>query len=400
MFDFASISAVIELYGQALPTAILMAITFSIFGVFVVLKRIVFIGITLSEVAACGVAAALIYDAPPFFGASVLCLMVVGLLAYPYESSRLPRDTVLGSIFILASGMSILIVARSGFGLEKVKALLYGNLLFASNNDLTLMAAVMIPALLTVFIFFRPLLYTFLDRESAQTLGIRVIRFELMFFVFLGLIVASSSKIAGVMLVFCYLVIPAAAALLLSRRMTPVLILSAAISVLATWLGIMTSYSADLPPNQLVAVISCAFLFIAMVFHTIDRFYGKISATVIALALSAILITYLNSLEIKVLVESTEKISQREVTRQDSEAEISGWPGQVKALKQILESNRRTGLQEAVSLLKSSPPEFFAEEIVALIEESIEKKLELNRALPLHHETNLKILQNEIDLEK
>ncbi|HNS10594.1 MAG TPA: metal ABC transporter permease, partial [Candidatus Ozemobacteraceae bacterium] len=189
MFNLTTLEGIVSIYGGALPAAFLMAATFSVFGVFVVLKRMVFIGVTLSEVAAFGVAFALVHGLPPFAGAALFCLLVVAILAYPYEFTRLPRDTILGAIFIFASGMSILLVARSGFGLEKVKAILYGNLLFASNTDLLTICAVMLPALLAIWLFYRPILYSFLDRESAITLGISAWRYELLFFVFLGLTV-------------------------------------------------------------------------------------------------------------------------------------------------------------------------------------------------------------------
>ena len=298
MFAIDNVSAVISVYGGALPIAFLMAITFAIFGIFVVLKRMVFIGVTLSEVAACGVAFALIHELPPFMGAALFCLVVVAILAYPYELSKLPRDTVLGTIFIFASGMAILLVAGSGFGLEKVKAILYGNLLFASTGDVATICAVMIPALLALLIFFRPILYSFLDRESALSLGINVWRYELLFFVFLGLTVAAASRIAGVMLVFCYLVVPAATALLLSRNMVPGILLACLFAILTTVLGIMTSYQADLPPNQLIAVISCCFFVFAMIHNHIRNRWSQARAAIVSVTLSLLLVWGLSTLTV------------------------------------------------------------------------------------------------------
>jgi len=370
MFDLHAAAEVARLYGNALPAAILMAITFSIFGIFVVLKRMVFIGITLSEVAACGVAAALLLNLSPFLGAAALCLAVVALLAYPYESTRIPRDTILGSIFIMASGMSILLVARSGFGLEKVKAILYGNLLFASNSDLFTIAAVMVPALLLLLVFYRPLLYTFIDRESAQTVGIKVWRYELSFFILLGLIVASSSKIAGVMLVFCYLVIPAGAALLFTRSMGRAVCWAVSISVLATWLGIVTSYNADLPPNQLIAVISCVILLIAAIFHYSAPLLGKKYAISIAAAAFSILLIFLNGLTIKEANAANEKSLKGSVQSSDTK-KMGGWPGKIIELEQVLQNDPQQGRKMMINLLEQQPPMFFADEIIAVAEKHL-----------------------------
>ncbi|OGK10904.1 MAG: hypothetical protein A2W80_05970 [Candidatus Riflebacteria bacterium GWC2_50_8] len=383
MFAIENMKAVIDVYGGALPIAFLMAITFAIFGIFVVLKRMVFIGVTLSEVAACGVAFALIYEFPPFLGAAMFCLVVVAILAYPYELSKLPRDTVLGTIFIFASGMGILLVAGSGFGLEKVKGILYGNLLFASTNDVLTICAVMIPALLMLLIFFRPVLYSFLDRESALTLGINVWRYELLFFVFLGLTVAAASRIAGVMLVFCYLVVPAATALLLSRNMVPGILLACFFAVLTTVLGVMTSYQADLPPNQLIAVISCCFFVIAMAHNHMKNRWSPARASMASLALSLILVWGLSTLTVagepavSVPVVADAHAGQAVVMQPLSQTAATAscdlphdWSLIIAEVENAVASNPTEGLRKAREALNSSPPPFFAEQLKEIIEQN------------------------------
>ncbi len=389
MFAIKNISAVIDVYGGALPVAFIMAITFAVFGVFVVLKRMVFIGVTLSEVAACGVAFALTHQLPPFLGAAFFCLGVIAILSYPYEHSNLPRDTVLGSIFILASGMSILIVARSGLGLEKVKGILYGNLLFASSNDVLIIFAVMTSALFTLLVFFRPVLYSFLDRESAISLGINAWRFELLFFILLGLTVASASRIAGVMLVFCYLVVPAATALLLSRDLLYGILLACSTSILATVLGIMTSYQADLPPNQLIAVISCCFLGIAFLYNSAKKHWGLFRAIAISAIPALALMWQLKVLDIPMaLVDSsayrlsTEKndaavaqedlhgasmLSAENPFLNEASSNKLNWLKIVEDIEHTASSDKSAGKCAAIAALKLNPPDFFAEQLKTII---------------------------------
>ena len=389
MFAIDNVSAVISVYGGALPIAFLMAITFAIFGIFVVLKRMVFIGVTLSEVAACGVAFALIHELPPFMGAALFCLAVVAILAYPYELSKLPRDTVLGTIFIFASGMAILLVAGSGFGLEKVKAILYGNLLFASTGDVATICAVMIPALLALLIFFRPILYSFLDRESALSLGINVWRYELLFFVFLGLTVAAASRIAGVMLVFCYLVVPAATALLLSRNMVPGILLACLFAILTTVLGIMTSYQADLPPNQLIAVISCCFFVFAMIHNHIRNRWSQARAAIVSVTLSLLLVWGLSTLTVTgetaspalplasqpALSEISEPAasSSAQVLLTEENCELPhDWPTIVADVEKIATQSPAEAAEKAREALKLNPPLFFAEHLNEIIAQHAE----------------------------
>ena len=387
MFNLTSLESVVSIYGGALPAAFLMAGTFSVFGIFVVLKRMVFIGVTLSEVAAFGVAFALVHELPPFAGAALFCLLVVAILAYPYELTRLPRDTILGAIFIFASGMSIILVAHSGFGLEKVKAILYGNLLFASNTDLLTICAVMLPALLTMWMFYRPILYSFLDRESAITLGISAWRYELMFFVFLGLTVAAASRIAGVMLVFCYLVVPAATALLMARHLLQGMLLAVLTASFATIMGIATSYQADLPPNQLIAVISCTFLLLAFLYRQLrNRLSRSLSAGMIMIAFGC-MTWFLDSLAAPEIVAAPIAVSNAIVTNtaaQKAETDLrcldsgdatTDWAALTERLEARMTSDTEEAWHDAVKLLQKNPPPFFGESIIAAIEKHLNQKL-------------------------
>ena len=266
-----NMQVILDLFPDAVIAGVVIAAVCAVLGVFVILKRVVFIGIALSEVAACGIAAAMIYDVHPFLGAAALTLATVVLLSYPFEGNRLPRDAVLGIIFVLASATSILLVAKSGFGLEEVKALLYGDLILTSEKDLQIILATFVPIGWYMLVFSRPMLYAFLDREAARVLGIRVVLWELLYFFCLGLAVSAASKVAGALLVFCYLVVSPSTALLLSRRLWLVLPVAALTAVVATIAGLYVSFSHDLPTNQTIAVAACAILMAAVIVNIVHR---------------------------------------------------------------------------------------------------------------------------------
>ncbi len=255
-----------SVFPHAIAAGILVSTVCALLGVFVILKRVVFIGIALSEAAALGVAASIILHVHPFLGASVVTLATVAILAYPFEGLRLPRDAILGVIFVLAASLSVLLVANSGFGLHEVQRLLYGDLILANASDLTVIVAALVPVLAFLLVFLRPSLYTFLDREAARVLGIRVMLWELAFFFSLGVAVSAASKVAGALLVFCYLVVPSSAALLLCRRLWTVLVTAAVFAVSATLTGLVWSFRSDLPTNQAVAVATCGFFLLAAAF--------------------------------------------------------------------------------------------------------------------------------------
>ena len=259
-----SLVSLIQAFPFAITSGLLIAIACSLLGVFVILKRVVFIGIALSEIAACGIAGALLAGMPPIAGAILLTLGAVTLLAGPFESRRIPRDTLLGILFVGASSLSVLLVSRSGLGLQEVKSLLYGDLILASRTDFLLLCAILIPASACLLAFLRPMLYAFLDRDAATVLRVGPARWEMLFFLLLGLVVATASKVAGSLLVFCYLIVPPAIALLLTRRMNRVLILAALLAALITVAGIAISFLVDWPTNTTLCTTACGILLLVL----------------------------------------------------------------------------------------------------------------------------------------
>jgi len=245
-------------FPEALLAGLLISAVCALLGVFVILKRAVFIGITLSEVATCGVAAAFLLDIPPFAGSLILVLAAVSVLAIPFERQHIPRDTLMGILFIAASALAILLVSKSGTGLMEVNAVLYGDLILSSKQELYTLIAVLIPALVVFLLVLRPTLYSFIDREAAKVLGLKTWVWESLYFIMLGVVISATSQIAGALLIFCYLVVCPAAALVLSKRIKIVLLIAPALGMAATFLGMIVSFNHDLPTNQAICIISCA----------------------------------------------------------------------------------------------------------------------------------------------
>ena len=247
----------VQLFPEAVICGTIMAAVCSAFGVFVVLKRVVFISIALSEAATCGLALALVFHFSPLACSAAVAGAIVFLLALPEKRQHLPKDVVLGTVFLLASSASVLLVAQSGFGLEEIKAMLYGDLIVSSVHDRWTLVFTGVPALAALMLFLRPVLYAFLDREGAQVMGVRCWFWEGLFFFLLGLVVSGASKSGGALLVFCLLVVVPATALLLARRLWVAIGLAVALGVTTTWAGLLTAYRADLPANPTIIGLAC-----------------------------------------------------------------------------------------------------------------------------------------------
>ncbi|NLI78794.1 MAG: metal ABC transporter permease [Candidatus Riflebacteria bacterium] len=389
---FGMLATVLDIYGAAFPVGLAIAAAGALFGVFVVLKRVVFIGVTLSEAAACGIALGLLMGWHPFVGALLTAMVVVVLLGLPFERwLRLPRDTLLGVLFVAFSGGSIVLVAKSGFGLEQVKTLLFGSLLFASSQDLWLIMGVLVPCTAWLLISLRPTTYAFLDPDAASVLGIPVKALELAFFVALGAVVAAASKIAGVLLIFCYLVVAPGVALLLHHRLGGVLVIAVGVAWLATVGGILVSYRFDLPPNQTVGLLHCAMFLLAVLTRTglPGLSWGKgLPATVVGtLVLLGWLLT-IPSTEVSeagappqppacpVCQASATALSPGLPTAPvmdgpAGEPASPNWPERARQVREGLHHHGRAGIPAALALLREDPPLLFRSQVVAALDQAL-----------------------------
>lgn len=268
-----NIRILLELFPYSIVAGLMIAATCSLLGVYVILKRMVFIGVALSEAAALGIAGGMVFGFSSFSGSFVLTLLFGIGLSRPYEGGRLPREAILGILFSSAAALSVLLVSKAGLGLDEVKALLYGDLILTQPGDLYIGLTVFAPILVLFFVFRRPILYTFLDREAARIMGIRTTLWEILFFVSLSLTVAASARVAGAMLVFAYLIVAPSAALQLSRRLKYVMFIAVGISTGCTLLGLYGSLALDFPANQFIVALQ-AFVFglIVLVRTLLSRF--------------------------------------------------------------------------------------------------------------------------------
>jgi ABC-type Mn2+/Zn2+ transport system permease subunit len=276
--------AMLELLGDpmvqdALKAALLVALLCSYLGVFVVLKRIVFVGAALAEVASLGAALAFSTPVVALFGALIAAvpalepvdhfrplilalLLMLGSVAFfsqQGQGRRLPREALIGATFAGAAGLTLLMLSKVQSADQHELDVLQGNILGVAPQELAELAIACVVVGLIQALFYKEFLLVSFDPEVARTLGYRSSRWELLWYLSLGVMIAVSIHVAGTVLVFSYLVLPAATALQLSRRMTPVFCLSVLFGLVATLAGVLISVSpADLPITPTIVGCSAA----------------------------------------------------------------------------------------------------------------------------------------------
>ena len=251
------------LFREALYGALVIAVACSVIGVYVVLRRIVFVGATLAQISSAGIALALWLAGTglalgPLLRPTVMSLLLtLGAVAVFAGGARgrIPPDATIGVTYAVAAAVGILLIAKASSG-EAHDIFLQGNILGITRGDTLVLIAVAVPVLLLHSLFYKELLFVSFDRETARTLGYDVRRWDLLLYLTLGVVIASAMQFAGVMLVFNFLVLPAVTGLLLSQHMRGVFFWSVTSAVVAAIVGFSLSVPFDLPSGPAISAAS------------------------------------------------------------------------------------------------------------------------------------------------
>ena len=255
----------ILLFKDALYGALVIALACSVIGVYVVLRRIVFVGAALAELSSAGIALALflagkglalgIATHPIALSLLVTLLGVIFFAQGGSGRARVSPDATLGVVYAVAGAAGILLIAKASSG-EAHDIFLQGNILGITGADTLVLLAVAVPVLLVHAVFYKEFLFVSFDRETARTLGYRVGFWNLLLYLTLGLVIAFAMQFAGVLLVFNFLVLPAVTGLLVSRGMAGAFAWSVASGLAAALIGFSLSVPFDLPSGPAIVAVS------------------------------------------------------------------------------------------------------------------------------------------------
>lgn len=235
-------------------------------GVHVVERGVIFVDLSLAQIAALGATMAMLLPfsggdphAPgvywfslgfTFIGAAVFSLIHHG------QKSRIPQEAVIGIAYAVSSAASILAMSQSTAQGEHLKDMLVGNILAVSWDEVLKTAALYIAVGVFHFIYRRRFLLISMHPARAQAEGISIRFWDFLFYGSFGFVVTSSVSIAGVLLVFCYLIVPSVAAMLYAEGIGTRLAIGWSMGTVVSVLGMYFSVAFDLPTG---ATIVCTF---------------------------------------------------------------------------------------------------------------------------------------------
>ena len=254
---------------HALQAGTIVAVMAGVVGWFMVLRKETFAGHTLSVMAFPGATGALLIGLPAaagyftFCGASALVIGSAG--GSPSRRHRAQESAVTGTVqaFGLACGFLFLSLYRGV--LAGYENLLFGDFLGITSGQVAALAIVAVVTLAWLALAGRRLLFASVDEDVARARGVPVRRLALAFLVLLGLAVAATAQITGVLLVFALLVAPPATAQLITPRIGLSLVLSVALAVLTTWIGLSLAYFYNYPVGFYITTVAFVLYLIARI---------------------------------------------------------------------------------------------------------------------------------------
>lgn len=247
---------------EALQMGLALAIVGGYIGVFVVLKRIVFVGAALTQVSGAGIALAFILHWNPLWSAILFALLGSAFFAQPFAERKISRESILGAFFLTFSASMVLLAYKGPHGMEEIQHLMATDILTVDHQEV-IQVWWLGGAIFACFLLFRKefLLIAF-DRETAQAMGYRTRLWEFAFYLLLGSLIGFVLHLVGMLLIFGYLVLPAMGALLMTRRLRTAFLTSVLTAVLATLGGILVSVLFDLPTTAAIVVLMSLFTLI------------------------------------------------------------------------------------------------------------------------------------------
>src|SRR6202158_1356541 len=231
-------------------------------GVHVVERGVVFVDLALAQIAALGTTVAVLYGFDPHGRGSYwtsLAFTFLGALVFSTiraQKARIPQEAIIGISYAVASAAAILAMSKSIAQTEHLKEMLVGNILTVSWHEVRVTAMVYGVIGLFHYVFRKKFLLISLDPEEAERQGMSVRFWDFLFYASFGFVVTSSVAIAGVLLGFCYLIVPSVGAMLYAERIGPRLAIGWTMGTLVSGLGVYLSLKIDLPTG---ATIVCTF---------------------------------------------------------------------------------------------------------------------------------------------
>ena len=244
-------------------------------GVHVVERGVIFVDLALAQIAALGATVAIVMGMDPHGRGSYwisLGFTFLGAAIFAFARTRrghIPQEAFIGIAYSVASAMAILLMSKATGETEHLKDMLVGNILAVSWPEVRKTAVLYALVGIFHYVFRKKFLLISMNHEKADSLGVSVRFWDFLFYASFGFVVTSSVAIAGVLLVFCYLIVPSVGAMLFADRIGPRLAIGWTMGTLVSALGCYLSVQLDTPTGATIVVTFGGVLVVMFLLHLV-----------------------------------------------------------------------------------------------------------------------------------
>lgn len=253
-----------DFFIRALVAGIGVAVVAGPLGCFIVWRRLAYFGDTLSHAALLGVGLALLFESNIMVTVFAVSMITAITLLLLQRRATLSADSLLGLLAHSALALAIVLLGFMTWVRIDLMGFLFGDLLAASELDISIIYVGGALILVVLAKIWRPLLATTVNRELAEAEGVPVNRTEVVFMILMAGMIAVAMKIVGALLITAMLIIPAAAARRFSGGPEMMALIAAVIGVASVVLGLFGSLKWDTPSGPSIVVAALLFFIVGL----------------------------------------------------------------------------------------------------------------------------------------
>jgi zinc/manganese transport system permease protein len=255
-------------------------------GVHVIARKVIFVDLALAQIAALGTVIGVLlgYEVGKDINALYLYSLAFTIFgAFIFSITRMrgekvPHEAIIGIVYAVTFASTILVLSKSALGPQELDHIIKGELLWVQSHVVIKTAIIYSIVGIFHFIFRKKFMAISFDVEKAEASGLKVRFWDFLFYMSFGFVITSSVAIAGVFLVFSYLVIPSVGAMLLSQRLGTRLAIGWIAGSIISFIGVKISYNTGLPTSPVIVVVLAAGLLISGIYYHVKTSERKILA--------------------------------------------------------------------------------------------------------------------------
>jgi len=246
-----------------------IALSSSVLGVFLILKRFALIGDGLAHVSFASVAFALMFSLSPLFVSIPFVILSSLFMIYLVEKHNVYQDTAIGLLSSTGIACGVIIASVSkGFNVD-IFSYLFGSILSIENYEVIISVILSSAVILIIVILYNPLLSLTFDQDFAKISKIKVSLINYILIILTSITIVIGIKVVGTMLISSLIIFPAITSLQVSKSFRMTIFLAAVFSVLSVLLGIVVSIILNLPTGATIVIVNAAFFIVIFIVNKV-----------------------------------------------------------------------------------------------------------------------------------